>query len=84
VVLTTAAHFRDHIGCLGGWEVPLVRRWGRPAGFLSTIPASQGGCAQTGSWSPECLGHGAGREWALGRPNSLGRTGVLQLHNTPA
>lgn len=85
MVLPTASHFRDHVGCAGRWEVRLVTCWGGPAEFLGTIPASARGLRSDRSPVPGALQLGAGsREQSLGGVKCPGRTCVLQLWGTPA
>lgn len=62
MVLATAAHSGDHVGCVVRWEACLVARCGGPAGFLGNIPASPGGLHSDQFLVPgvPCLGVAAG------------------------
>lgn len=85
MVLATAAHFRDPVGCVGRWEVHLVACWGGPAGFLGTIQAVPGGLHSDLFLVPGVPGLGAAAGSSLWEGgNCPGRTGVLQLWGTPA
>lgn len=79
MVLATAAHSGDHVGCVGRWEACLVARCGGPAGFLGQ-PRGAALRPVPCPWS--ALSGGGSREQALGGGNCPGRRGVFQLRNT--